>query len=212
MIEIIFTYNDTKINLNYKRNEPMINVFNIFILKTNLEIKNISFLYGGNEINNTLTFDEIAKPNDKKLGKLRILVYEINNSINLIYKVNKNEEEIRIFGKTFVNNNINNYKIICEDKQYELKEYFDTEKFIKKGILKLILTGISKIKNISYMFNKCSSLISLEKFSNLNTKNIMDMNHLFYGCSSLISLPDISNWDISNVTDISYIFSGCILL
>ena len=89
MIEIIFTYNDTKINLNYKRNEPMIKVFNIFILKTNLEINNISFLYGGNVINNKLTFDEIAKPNDKKIGKLRILVYEINNSINLIYSLNK---------------------------------------------------------------------------------------------------------------------------
>ena len=161
MIEIIFTYNDTKINLNYKRNEPMINVFNIFILKTNLEINNISFLYGGNVIKNKLTFDEIAKPNDKKIGKLRILVYEINNSINLIYKVNKNEEEIRIFGKTFINNNINNCKIICEDKQYELKEYFDTDKNIKKEILKIILTGISKIKNINNMFNKCSSLISL---------------------------------------------------
>ena len=41
------------------------------------------------------------------------------------------------------------------------------------------------------MFNKFSSLTSLN-LSNFNTNNVKDMSYIFYNCSSLISL-DLSN-------------------
>ncbi len=62
---------------------------------------------------------------------------------------------------------------------------------------------MNKIKNMSYMFYNCSSLIVLD-FSN-NTNNVTNMIYMFSGCSSLefINLLDINT---KNVTDIVICF------
>ena len=51
---------------------------------------------------------------------------EQQNNINeeIIYKPNK-EGKVRIFGENFVNNNKDKCKIIYNNKEYELKEYFN---------------------------------------------------------------------------------------
>ena len=64
-------------------------------------------------------------------------------------------------------------------------------------------------KNMSYLFNGCSSLISLPDISEWNTVSVTNMRKIFSGCSSLKSLPDISQWKTEKVTDISNIFYGC---
>ena len=38
------------------------------------------------------------------------------NRISLIYNINKNDNDIRIFGEEFVNNNINNCRMIIYNK------------------------------------------------------------------------------------------------
>jgi hypothetical protein len=40
------------------------------------------------------------------------------------YKI-ENEDNIRIFGDTFVNNNKQNFKMIIDDKDYELEPFFN---------------------------------------------------------------------------------------
>jgi len=35
------------------------------------------------------------------------------------------------------------------------------------------------------------------------------MNYMFENCSSLISLPDISKWDISKIKEMKDMFKGC---
>ena len=54
---------------------------------------------------------------------------------------------------------------------------------------------------MSYIFDKCHSLISLPDISKWNTNNVIDMSWIFHGCNSIISLPDISKWNTSNVID-----------
>ena len=66
----------------------------------------------------------------------------------------------------------------------------------------------SKITGINSMFYKCSSLISIPDISRFNTNDIEDMSSVFNGCSSLISLPDISKWNMQNATDIHSIFKN----
>ena len=51
------------------------------------------------------------------------------------------------------------------------------------------------VTKMSYMFFRCSSLISLPDISKWDTKNVIDMSYMFCKCSSLISLPNISKWD-----------------
>ena len=72
--------------------------------------------------------------------------------------------------------------------------------------------NLNKIKNMSSMFEGCSSLISLPDISKWNMTNVNDINGLFSECSSLISLPDISKWNMINVNDISCLFYGCLSL
>lgn len=65
----------------------------------------------------------------------------------------------------------------------------------------------SNVTEFSNMFEKCSSLTSLD-LSSFNTANVTTMYHMFTDCSSLESL-DLSSFDTANVTNMESMFSGC---
>ena len=142
-------------------------------------------------------------------------VYNSNNKkpnkditeISIIYNI-KDEDYIRLFGDKFVENNKNICKMIIENKEYKIEAEYNVKNY-RNSILKIQLIRINKVTNMSYMFDKCSSLLSLPDISKLNTNNVTDMNFIFGECSSLSSLPDISNWNTNNVTDMCYIIYGC---
>ena len=126
----------------------------------------------------------------------------------IIIKYNKKEEDsIRIFGEQFVKNNKDILKMKINGKIRVLNEFF-SDKIIINDI-EIILAGIERITDMSYMFCGCSSLLSLPDSDKWNTSNVKDMSSMFSGCSSLSSLPDISKWDTSNVRDMNSMFSGC---
>ena len=60
---------------------------------------------------------------------------------------------------------------------------------------------------MSYMFNGCSALKSLD-LTNFNTAKVTNMGNMFEGCSALTSL-DLTNFNTANVTDMSFMFKGC---
>ena len=97
----------------------------------------------------------------------------------MIYKINNNEQKVKIFDVDFVNNNKDNCKIIYNHEEFELKDYFDVDKNNEK--LEIKLKGI---------------------------KNITNASKMFYGCSNLESVPDIINWDLSNITEKQDMFNG----
>ena len=83
--------------------------------------------------------------------------------------------------------------------------------FYEMGNLQSI-TGISymntsEVTKMSYMFNDCSGLTSLD-MSGFDTQNVTDMRYIFSGCSGLTSL-DVSSFNTQNVTDMSYMFNDC---
>ena len=65
----------------------------------------------------------------------------------------------------------------------------------------------SNVTYMSYMFNGCSNLTSLNLY-NFNTSNVVDMSWMFYDCRRLTSL-NISNFNTSNVTNMLCMFAGC---
>ena len=95
--------------------------------------------------------------------------------------------------------------MVIDNKEYEITEKYNVEKY-NNNHLKIKLKEIENITNMSYMFNECTSLLSLPDISKWDTNNITNMSSIFNECSSLSSLPDISKWNTNNVTDISYIF------
>ena len=76
-----------------------------------------------------------------------------------------------------------------------------------KQIEGLEFLNTSEVKDMSWMFNDCSGLTSLD-MSHFNTQNVTDMGAMFNGCSGLTSL-DVSHFDTQNVTDMRGMFSDC---
>ena len=135
--------------------------------------------------------------------------------IEIIYKPKKdNNNKVKIFGETFVENNINICKIIYNKEYYELKQYLEdiNTKYDINNLIIIKLKGINNIINASEMFCECISLISLPNFSELNISKVIDINNIFFECESLVTLPDISKWDTSNITDMSGLFAKRISL
>ena len=65
----------------------------------------------------------------------------------------------------------------------------------------------SLVTNMSFLFNGCTSLISLN-LSGFDTSNVTTMKQMFTSCSSLTTL-DLSSFDTSNVTNMRSMFNGC---
>ena len=133
-----------------------------------------------------------------------------NNEILIKYKIEKGDKEICIFGENFVKNNKDIGKYIYENKEYELKSKFNLKNINKlKDILEIKLINIEKITDMSYLFDKCESLISVPNISEWDTSNITNMSNIFSYCKLLKSLPDISKWDTSKVTNMNTMFWDC---
>jgi len=117
---------------------------------------------------------------------------EYISEINLIYEIDKrddlNDEEdyINIFGETFVENNKNICTMVIDNKEYKLEDKFNIENY-NNNILKIKLKGINKVRSLGFLFDGCTSLISLPDISKLNTDNIFDMSYIFQRCESLES-------------------------
>ena len=125
----------------------------------------------------------------------------------LIKYINDNEEEIRIFGDEFVENNKDNCKINYDGNEKKIKACIKNKE--KIDIIEIKLIVYKEITDMSYMFYACVSLISLPDISKWNTNNVTNMKRIFSCCIKLSNLPDISNWNINNVIDMLGIFHNC---
>ena len=116
-----------------------------------------------------------------------------NMEILIKYKPKKdNEEKVRIFGKNFVNKNIDKCKIIYKEREYELKEYFEgiDYNYDNKEEFEIKLKGIANITNMSGMFSGCYSLLSLPDISKWNTSKAKFMMYMFdVGCINCLEIP-----------------------
>ena len=144
-----------------------------------------------------------------KLNDILNLYDNMNlNVMTIIYKINKNEDKLKLFSQTFIKNNKENCYLIINGEKSELKENIDINKReVNKLEVKLFET--KTITNMSYIFYDCGSLQSLPDINKWDTKSITNMSYMFYKCSSLKSLPDISKWDTKNVIDMSSMFYDC---
>ena len=133
-----------------------------------------------------------------------------NYECTLKYKLNNNDQTIRFFGEVFIKNNMHNLELQINGKKHELKNYYDYNEINNgRDTIEIKLKINKYVTDLKCFFKECSSLISIEGFSEWNTCDITNFSNFFQGCSSLTSLPDISKWDTSEVTDMSEMFKGC---
>ena len=129
--------------------------------------------------------------------------YALENNDYIVSEENKALNGV-IVDKTSIQNNKDN-------PNFKYCPFFDT----------------SNVTDISNMFSKCSSLISIPKIDTSNvtimigaftlcsslttiphidTTKVTNMYRMFNGCSSLTTIPLLNT---SNVTDMEYMFNGC---
>jgi surface protein len=152
----------------------------------------------------------------------------------LKYKIDINNQKVKLFGDDFVEKNRNKCSLIIGKKEYNLinninapiykkNKFFDVILIIKKPLnsLKDMFSNCEnliavveynlntkKITDISNMFSECTNLVNI-KLSNWDTSKIKKMCSLFKNCNSLKQLPNIENWNTSNVEDMNSLFYGC---
>ena len=142
--EIIYNaynaYNDNYFNC-ININNILVNYYQNEYIKNNIMKKNLEDNY--EEIiqkilqkrNDGLNLDIIKSNYENELMKMkekyekyeRITEEKLSllyKEMTIIYKINKNEESVRIFGNEFVNEHKTICKIIYDEKEYELKEIF----------------------------------------------------------------------------------------
>ena len=160
--EIIIKLNKIKniFEIYYNINQNVINNFN-------KEKINYEILYNINYINNSdfiRNINSIIDDNNIQNKFIKLFnIYNKMNSYNVIYikyKINKEDNKIKIFGEEFVKNNINNCTMIVDNKEYKISEWFQIKNYNKDKII-VKLKGINRITNMSYMFYDCKSLLSL---------------------------------------------------
>ena len=83
MAEVIFNYNGNLTTIQCNKEEKMKEIFNKYIIKTQIDKNLIYFIYSGNNnINEELKFEEIANNEDKIRNKMNIIVNDNNNNID----------------------------------------------------------------------------------------------------------------------------------
>ena len=133
-----------------------------------------------------------------------IPIYNDFDTITAIYKINKQQDEISISGRSELSFNF-------EGKIYETNENFDTKNYKNRETIavKILIKRTDEKLDLSFLFDQCHDLIALPDIDKINTYNLFDMSYMFHECHSLKSLPDISKWDISKVKKMNHLFSEC---
>ena len=81
------------------------------------------------------------------------------------------------------------------------------KKFNKLGINVIYFIIEDNLTNMSFMFNKCSSLTKVE-FINFQAIKVINLCAIFQYCEELVYI-DISSLNTSNVSDMGYMFNEC---
>ena len=116
-----------------------------------------------------------------------------NDEITLKYNA-KDKKEIMIFGNTFVSNNLGKCKIVFKKKEYNLMQFFTISEFTNEKLteLEIKLRYINNITDMSFMFHKCTRLLSISNLDKLCLENTTNISYMFSECESLSSLSGLN--------------------
>ena len=164
----------------------------IYDLKTATTISD--YVAESDATNTTLTFKKITSDN---LGSLNLSHIAIVNNERTV-------EDMCTYYNCITN--------IVFDESFRryaptsLRNFFKYCKALET-ISNLENLNTTKVTDMSYMFNGCQNLSSLD-LSYFNTTNVTNMTHMFEDCKALTSL-DLTNFNTEKVTDMACMFYNC---
>ena len=151
MDEVEFNYQQNKINIQSNMNDIFEEIVQKYIIKSNLDINNIYFISNGKVINKKDKLENIMSESDKRNKKIIILVYSINNTINIENTNIKISNDIICPDcKEICKYEIKDYKIKLYDcKNGHIIEDIKLNEFINKQNIDISQIKCDKCKNIS---------------------------------------------------------------
>ena len=154
------------------------NETNLYISKLQMYIINMSYMFY--ECKSLISLPDISKLNTSYVEDMSFMNFGCNSSLKLpdVYIFNKNKDNIifeltyknknkgytKILDKYFIERNRNRCSIIYNNCEFELKEYFENIDNKHKDTFKVLLCLDKNINDLSYIFFKCDSLISIEYY------------------------------------------------
>jgi len=142
---------------------------------------------------------------------IKTIFYYLSDKLEIKYFNYTNQSlDIRIFGKNFLENNINNFILFIDGEEEKLREIVKIKD--PKEKLKIKLIKINEPTDLSEMFYGCDCLSKINIINTWNNSNVTTMSEMFYGCKALKALPDMSELVTNKVTDLSSMFEECEIL
>ena len=123
----------------------------------------------------------------------------------LVYQINPDQTEVKLFGEDFVKNNQNKYIIIYNNRIFAFQEYFSLKKIqIRKeiNILKIILIQLEDVYNRSYMFHNCDSLLEFSLLVQKEIEKEPEKSLIDYYDSNDYFNPEYKNDKLYQSTDV----------
>ena len=169
-----------------------------------LDSINLKLLYS------IINYDKDNFPNFNHFLNIENIYFYLLDKLEIEYSlINNKSQEIRLFGKYFVEKNKNNCYLIINNQREELREKYKIKNNEKN--IKIILVKEKPIVTVSKMFYNCECLISIKTVNQWNMDKVKDMSYMFCGCISLnyLSSKLFSKWNTSEVKSFSYMFYNC---
>ena len=123
----------------------------------------------------------------------------------MIYKIEENNNDLRILGDKFVNNNHNKVYLIVKNKKSKLKDIITIQnKKIEELKIKMIL--LDKIYNRYYMFKDCEYLLNIsinnrDDYENLKNSDIIEYEEKETIFDNLNNNTNFENYDFYNFSN-----------
>ena len=118
----------------------------------------------------------------------------------------------RIFGDKFVENNLDNFKMIIYGEEKELCSFYDFENYIAKikfrSLDNINIEEMSKGEDKLKLEYEKGELEAEIKIKLKIIKNITDLSHMFNGCDLITSI-EILPFDTTNIINMEYLFNCC---
>ena len=107
-----------------------------------------------------------------------------------------------------------NLSEIVSITNFDVSKVIDMSNIFNNCTLLKYIPDISKwntsnLENASNIFFNCINLTSIDDISKWKMDKVSNMNNIFYNCKNLISLPDISKWSTKYVKSMKNIFCNC---
>ena len=131
-----------------------------FFENNNIKFTIITFVdleHFKNEIENCTLFDIQEKKKHIKINSDILPKNLIFNIFKMEYKINEGENIIKIFGKIFVQNNIDKCIMVYRNKILPLQEFIKIEK-CEKEKFEILLIGFAEISKEGFIFSKYNIL------------------------------------------------------